>query len=121
VRRAPFALVCCVAAALELFFAIPGCLNPRPEELPSSGNDDGQSGPVVPLTPQRETCEDNRLLAGCADSLPDEDINGDPIAIQNPPAATVPAPVTPSPPNFGGGGDAGADAGVPSDDPDAAP
>lgn len=58
-RRLGAALV----AAAGVWLAAPGCLNPRPEELPSY---DGSS-PVgaVPSGPVRESCDDNPLLAGC--------------------------------------------------------
>ena len=58
--------------------AIPGCLNPRPEEDPSAlelaepagdGNvseDDAAPQPDV----EREACDDNPLLAGCQPSSP---------------------------------------------------
>src|SRR5688572_21834269 len=47
----------------------------------SSGND---SDPEV--EPPRETCDDNPLLAECADQLPDQDLEGNPIERPDPPA-----------------------------------
>jgi hypothetical protein len=49
-----------------------GCLNPLPEEWPSQPESVPNSRP----TPQRETCEDNPLLAEC--ELPEADIAGKP-------------------------------------------
>jgi hypothetical protein len=73
-----------VVATGELFIAIPGCLNPRPEELPS--HEDLPTEPEPARSVERESCEDNPLLAGC--SLPDQDINANPIS----PPAAEPAP-----------------------------
>lgn len=59
------------AVALGLILQLSGCLNPRPEELPSAS----QLDPVVPGG-VRETCESNPLLSGC--ELPASDINDAP-------------------------------------------
>jgi hypothetical protein len=97
-----------VAVGIAALIAIPGCLNPRPEELPSSQNtsvtDPGLPGPV------RETCADNPYLGGC--SLPDDSVNS--------PAGSAPeSSPMPGAPGFGAVGDAGdgteADAGAGSD------
>jgi hypothetical protein len=87
---------------------MPGCLNPRPEELPSTletvaivpGSDDG---------PVRETCGDNPYLAGCApaDPIAGESGNSTPV----PPS---PAAASPSVEDVGDAGD-GAEAGTLSD------
>jgi mono/diheme cytochrome c family protein len=57
----------------------------------SGGDDPDTDTPIPasnePIVPDRDDCEDNALLAGCA--LPDEDINGDPIP--DPPPANNPA------------------------------
>jgi mono/diheme cytochrome c family protein len=50
----------------------------------SGGGDDPEQpvpapADVTPVQPDRESCEDNALLAGCAENLPDEDINGEVI------------------------------------------
>jgi hypothetical protein len=114
-RRALLAACAALVAAIALGVPGSGCLNPRPEELPSGSDPD-----LLPATePMRETCEDNPLLAGC--DLPDEDINGNPIdappADLNDPGAPEPQPS--STPEAGastsgaGGGDAGSD--VPAD------
>jgi hypothetical protein len=76
--------VCVVATAAELFIAIPGCLNPRPEELPS--HEDLPTEPEPARMVERESCDDNPLLSGCA--LPDQDVNANPIS----PPAAEPAP-----------------------------
>lgn len=62
------------------FLSAPGCLNPRPEELPSS-LEPVPSAPVVDSP--RETCEDNPLLTGCAAPVPDQDLNGNPASPGN--------------------------------------
>jgi hypothetical protein len=75
-------LAACAALVFALALGVPGsgCLNPRPEELPSGSGSDSPlygleaSGP----TPMRQTCEDNPLLAGC--DLPETDINEEPNA-----------------------------------------
>jgi hypothetical protein len=103
-----FGTACFVAAALELSLAVPGCLNPRPEELPSSSNDQG-AGNVVPLAPMADTCDDNPLLAGCGDELPDTDINGEPIAASEP---SPPASATGLADEGAADADASADAGA---------
>jgi hypothetical protein len=59
-----------------------GCLNPRPEELPSTQF--SLPDEPTPVEPVRETCDDNALLGGC--SLPPSDINDDPI--EAPPSQT---------------------------------
>jgi mono/diheme cytochrome c family protein len=58
----------------------------------SGGDNNSADQPVEPEPVVRETCEDNRLLAGCQDTLPPEDINGDPIAA--PPAQQTPTQST---------------------------
>jgi mono/diheme cytochrome c family protein len=53
------------------------------------GSDSGNAGDDEPevTVPDRETCDDNPLFAGC--ELPDTDINGDPIDVEDDaPAAT---------------------------------
>ena len=60
-----------LAVALGSFLQLSGCLNPRPEELPSAS----QLEPVVP-DGVRETCESNPLLTGC--DLPESDIDDAP-------------------------------------------
>ena len=95
-----------VVAALGLGFPGSGCLNPRPEELPSGANGEAER----PAEVLRETCEDNPLLAGCA--LPETDVNADDIGNDESDAP----PADPEPPlNLGGAGasdDGGGDAGV---------
>jgi hypothetical protein len=104
------------AVALGLFLQLGGCLNPRPEELPS-----GTTSNNVPGV-ERESCGSNPLLAGC--ELPDMDINGTPVAgdgvadqSDEPGAAAPGAPAPESPPeSLGGGGqDAGAAASAETD------
>lgn len=68
------ALVVSLGVLLAGLVAVPGCLNPRPEEDPSAldaadprgdgavGNDDGAADP---LDAERETCDDNPALSGC--------------------------------------------------------
>lgn len=110
-------------AAVALGLPGSGCLNPRPEELPSAEasrpNADFGAGPV------RETCSDNPLLAGC--DLPPTDINDEPVSETPAPGTEsnvvddgTPEPAAPGdeaagPAGGGGGGDAGtpADAGAP--------
>jgi hypothetical protein len=91
------------------FIAIPGCLNPRPEELPSMLDTepvvaDPTSGPV------RETCSDNPYLAGCAAPDPGAGNAADSAPEESP---------APGARGFGGVDDAGdgtqADAGATSD------
>ena len=80
-RRGPAwaALGVVLGVLLAGLVAIPGCLNPRPEEDPSaleldepqgdtdvSGNDDL----AAPADPARESCEDNALLSGCEPASP---------------------------------------------------
>ena len=99
-RRPWAALVVLLALIAGSIF---GCLNPRPEEDPSSDNGAPSNPAVVdpgvdldePATPERESCDDNPLLAGCEPSAP----------------ASPGAPAT-SPPQDGAG-PGPADAGVP--------
>jgi mono/diheme cytochrome c family protein len=49
-----------------------------------SDSDNGGEGGDEEIVPQRETCEDNPLLADCP--LPETDINNNPIPDSNPPA-----------------------------------
>lgn len=77
-RRAWLAALAALVTVVALGLPGSGCLNPRPEELPSA--EDNQ-----PLAPVRETCDDNPLLAGC--SLPEQDISGDPIPAPAPAAS----------------------------------
>jgi hypothetical protein len=93
--------------------AIPGCLNPRPEEDPSALQLE-PGGDLAPAAdtpaPERETCEDNALLAGC-EPPPSAVDNGN--AGSPPPASEEPA----EPADAGGAtsDDAGgADAGAPA-------
>jgi mono/diheme cytochrome c family protein len=51
----------------------------------SDSDNGGDEGGEPSVEPPRETCEDNPLLAGC--DLPDQDINGDPIAPPEQPAS----------------------------------
>lgn len=93
-----------LAVALGLFLQLSGCLNPRPEELPSAS----QLDPVVPGG-VRETCENNPLLTGC--ELPESDINDAPNGSdlsENPQDPSSGAPgASPSPgPEDVGAGDA---------------
>jgi hypothetical protein len=106
--------LCLAAAAVGIawFIAIPGCLNPRPEELPSTLN----VAPIVPGPgPVSEMCSDNPYVAGCA--APDENVS-------NPTSSAPEAAPAPQAPGFVAVGDAGsstqADAGAVSD-PEADP
>lgn len=65
------------ALLLAPLLGAPGCLNPRPEEDPSfqvgaapPGDNSPGDQAVTPATPERETCSDNPLLAGCAAPSP---------------------------------------------------
>jgi hypothetical protein len=125
-RRTLLAACAAVVAAAALGFPGSGCLNPRPEELPSSQFSLPGDEPR-PAEPVRETCDDNPLLAEC--ELPETDINADPI--DAPPSQTpgdLSGQAAPDPQPAAGtemaggaaageaGGDAGtapADAGVP--------
>lgn len=53
-----------------------------------SNNDDNNTGDPDVATPERETCADNPLLAGC--DLPPTDIDNNPIPDRDPPAAQTP-------------------------------
>jgi hypothetical protein len=71
-RRAlgPARLACAISgAATVLSLVFSGCLNPRPEELPSSQAPEGPGAPgddnLFAPRPS-ETCDDNSLLGGCA-------------------------------------------------------
>jgi len=89
------------AVALGLFLQLSGCLNPRPEELPS-----GSSSPNTPGFAERETCESNPQLGGC--ELPDSDINagpGDGDLSDNPSDAEESGAPASAPENLSGGGD----------------
>jgi hypothetical protein len=110
--------LCLAAAAVGIawFIAIPGCLNPRPEELPSTLDVEPiAADPVAGPGPVRETCSDNPYLAGCA--APDE-------GVSNPASSAPEAAPAPQAPGFVAVGDAGsgtqADAGAVSD-PEADP
>jgi hypothetical protein len=123
-RRRPALLAACAAfvAAVALGFPGSGCLNPRPEELPSA--DFGAPGSPTPV---RETCDDNPLLGAC--ELPVQDINGEPLPSESNDDEAAPPSATPveGDPNSdsgsstagneaaGAGGGGGADAG--SDSP----
>jgi hypothetical protein len=107
-RKAVGALACAISGAvLALLLAAAGCqsedpdtgLNPRPEELPSA-SDNGSSASPAPTNVERETCEDNALLAGCepgtppeSNAAPDEDPislgGGEPDAGASPNDATL--------------------------------
>jgi hypothetical protein len=70
---------------LAAFVALPGCLNPRPEEDPSvlpAESEPSADSPTSPggVDPSRETCEDNGLLAGC--EAPGDDL------VETPPSAS---------------------------------
>jgi hypothetical protein len=108
-------LAACAAFVAAVTLGLPGsgCLNPRPEEVPGA-----DANLFEPAMVERETCEDNPLLAGC--DLPDEDINGAPVEAPapNPTDLDGPEPESPPPgdaPEAGasaggaGGGDAGSD------------
>ena len=99
-----------------------GCLNPRPEELPSANL--LPETPESDLAPIRETCDGNPLLVGC--ELPEEDINGETVSDDGVPVPgdtpglsgeTAPQPTAPADEAPGGGDGAGGDAGtdIPAD------
>jgi hypothetical protein len=75
-QRAPkwAALGAVFALLLAGLIAIPGCLNPRPEEDPSAANvepaDDSDVASPAASGPIRETCGDDPLLAGCQPPAP---------------------------------------------------
>jgi hypothetical protein len=95
-------------ATVWLAVALPGCLNPMPDENPSASNLEG----VAPSPPvQRETCNDNPLLAGC--SLPNQDSSS---TSPGAPAPAIAAQGAGNEPAGPGGADAGsADAGTSAD------
>lgn len=101
------------ALALGLFLQLSGCLNPRPEELPS-----GSASNDVPGVPVREACDSNPLPAGCG--LPESDMNGAPVSAgdlsDDADAPGAPAPGYAPEDLSGSDGDGGAGAG---DDADA--
>jgi hypothetical protein len=114
----------CAAFMLVVALGFPGsgCLNPRPEELPSAD----LSLPNSPETgpePSRETCDDNPLLGDC--ELPESDINAAPADENDapPPGESTglsdegaPQPSAPaSEAAGGGGGDADAGSDTPAD------
>jgi hypothetical protein len=117
-RRRRALLAACAAFMVVVALGVPGsgCLNPRPEELPSA---DAQQN-NTPDAPIRETCDDNPLLAGC--ELPDQDINAAPADEGDSPTPSetpsnlggqgAPEPAAPgdeAPASGAAGGDAGAD------------
>ena len=65
------ALGALLAVLLAGLVAVPGCLNPRPEEDPSAlelespSDSPGVDNAPEASAPPRETCDDNELLAGC--------------------------------------------------------
>jgi hypothetical protein len=69
-------LAACAAFMVVVALGFPGsgCLNPRPEELPSTYSIEGAPGPDP--APTRETCDDNPLLGDC--ELPEADVNAAP-------------------------------------------
>ena len=86
-RRAPAwaALGAVLGVLLAAFVALPGCLNPRPEEDPSALPAESEPSADSPASaagvdPSRETCEDNELLAGC--EAPGDDL------VETPPSAS---------------------------------
>jgi hypothetical protein len=110
-RRALLAACAAFMVVVGLGFPGSGCLNPRPEELPSADLTQPNS-PDPGSAPIRETCDDNPLLAGC--DLPDQDINDSPVS--EPPADTAgnlgegsPEPTAPGDAPSGGDNGAGGD------------
>jgi hypothetical protein len=117
-RRALLAACATFMAVVALGLPGSGCLNPRPEELPSADFTQPNT-PDESLTPIRETCDDNPLLAGC--DLPEQDINADPVSDDGaspgePPAnlggESAPEPTAPGDEAPSGGDGAGGDAGA---------
>jgi hypothetical protein len=119
-RRAPgwAVLGAVLGVLLAGLVAIPGCLNPRPEEDPSAleladpagGSAVSENGPAMEAAdPIRESCDDNPLLSGCEPPSPTPGAGGvdaPPPASEGPPAA--PADAGAPGPNDAGGVDAGA-------------
>lgn len=118
-RRALLAACAAFIAVVALGLPGSGCLNPRPEELPSADSTQPNS-PDPALSPIRETCDDNPLLAGC--DLPDQDINADPVSDDgatspgetpsNLGGESAPEPAAPGDEAPSGGDGAGGDAGA---------
>jgi hypothetical protein len=99
-----------------------GCLNPRPEELPSANVTENTPGSAP--APTRETCSDNPLLGEC--ELPEADINAAPADEGDAPPSGEstglsdegsPQPSAPASEPAGGGGGSEGDAGtdIPAD------
>lgn len=110
------ALGAVVGVLLAGLLAIPGCLNPRPEEDPSAleladpqdANTGSADGDVpVASEAERETCDDNPLLSGCepVPASPGANVDGPPPASEEPAA---PADAGSPNMNDAGGADAGA-------------
>lgn len=118
-RRALLAACAAFMAVAGLGLPGSGCLNPRPEELPSDYVTEPNSAEPV-AAPTRETCDDNPLLGGC--ELPEQDINADPVDDDDapPPSETAsmagsessPEPAAPGEEAPVGGAGAGGDAGA---------
>ena len=100
-RRTPSwaALGAVFAVLLAGLVAIPGCLNPRPEEDPSAleldtppDSEPSATAPAPGESPVRETCEDNGLLAGCEPPSSDNGASLPPASSEPPtPDAGVPS------------------------------
>jgi hypothetical protein len=121
-RRPLLAACAAFMVVVGLGFPGSGCLNPRPEELPSADLTVPNTPGLEPA-PTRETCDDNPLLADCA--LPEADINAAPADESDAPppgestsiseGAAQPGAPGDEPAGGGGGseGDAGTD--IPAD------
>ena len=96
---------------LPLVASFSGCLNPRPDDYPSGSSGDSDSSNDTPVVVERETCEDNPLLAECAPPAPATPGNGDGDGYE----ADNGSPGTGSNPNENLGGGSEADAGAPPD------
>jgi hypothetical protein len=110
--RASAGVLCILTALAPLFITIPGCLNPRPEELPSSA--DGIAPGAAAATPVRESCGDNPALAGCG--VADTNVSDNPAAggtSSNDSDAPGSSPDEGSPVGFGA--ESAGDAGTPTD------
>jgi hypothetical protein len=122
-ERRPLLAVCAAFMLVAaLGFPGSGCLNPRPEELPSA--DITGITPGADPAPMRETCSDNPLLAEC--ELPEADINAAPADESDAPppgestglsGESPPEPMAPGDAPAGGGGGSDGDAGtdIPAD------
>lgn len=122
-RRALLAACAAFMVVVALGFPGSGCLNPRPEELPSAEFSLPNSPESNPA-PTRETCSDNPLLGDC--ELPEADINAAPADEDDAPppsestglsGESAPEPSAPGSEPAGGGGGSDGDAGtdIPAD------